>query len=188
MRIGVSGPHGTGKTTLVEELCAKLPGHVPADEPYVQLEEAGYDVGFPPSLADYRAQLRLSVSMLSSSGACVVFDRTPVDFLAYLMAQGADLEEEADPVALRSALARLDLLVITPVTVETERFLPRAELPELRQAVNDTLLDLVYRDPLHAWAEVPVTELCGPLDQRPAAVLAALPRHARGQAGSPGGP
>ena len=188
MRIGVSGPHGTGKTTLVEELCAKLPDHVPAEEPYVQLEEAGYDVGFPPSLDDYRAQLRLSVRMLSSSGARVVFDRTPVDFLAYLVAQGADLQDEADPAALRSAMARLDLLVITPVTAETERFLPPAELPQLRQVVNDTLLDLVYRDPLQAWAEVPVTELSGPLGQRAAAVLAALPWHARGQAGSPGGP
>ncbi|HXF21836.1 MAG TPA: ATP-binding protein [Streptosporangiaceae bacterium] len=188
MRIGVSGPHGTGKTTLVGELCAQLPGHVPADEPYVLLEEAGYDVGFPPSLEDYRAQLQQSMRMLSSSGASVVFDRTPVDFLAYLAAQGADLEDEADPAALRSALARLDLLVLTPVTAETERVLPRAEMPQLRQAVNDTLLDLVYRDPLHAWAGVPVTELDGPLDQRPAAVLAALPWHARRQAGSPGVP
>lgn len=188
MRIGVSGPHGTGKTTLVEDLCAQLPGHLPADEPYVLLEEAGYDFGFPPSLEDYRAQLRQSIRMLSSSGASVVFDRTPVDFLAYLVAQGADIEDEADPAALRSALARLDLLVITPVTAETERLLPPAEMPQLRQAVNDALLDLVYRDPWQAWADVPVTELNGPIQQRRAAVLAALPRRAHRQAGSPGGP
>jgi predicted ATPase len=188
VRIGVSGPHGTGKTTLVEALCARLPGHRPADEPYVLLEEAGYDFGFPPSPQDYRAQLRQSMRMLSSSGASVVFDRTPVDFLAYLAAQGADIEDEADPAALRSAFARLDLLVITPVTAEAEHFLPRAEMSQLRQAVNDTLLELVYRDPWLAWTEVPVTELNGPLHQRLAAVLAALPGHARGQAGSSGGP
>ena len=188
MRIGVSGPHGTGKTTLVEDLCAQLPGHVPADEPYVLLEEAGYDFGFPPSPEDYRAQLRQSMRMLRSSGASVVFDRTPIDFLAYLVAQGADIADEADPAALRSALARLDLLVITPVTAETERYLPRAEMPQLRQAVNDTLLDLVYRDPPQAWTEVPVTELNGPLHKRVAAVLAAVPRHARRQGGSPSRP
>jgi uridine kinase len=34
MRIGISGTHGTGKTTLAEALSARLPGHVTADEPY----------------------------------------------------------------------------------------------------------------------------------------------------------
>jgi uridine kinase len=38
MRVGVSGAHGTGKTTLVEELCAHLAGHLPVDEPYFVLE------------------------------------------------------------------------------------------------------------------------------------------------------
>ena len=33
MRVGISGTHGTGKTTLAEGLCARLPGHVAADEP-----------------------------------------------------------------------------------------------------------------------------------------------------------
>jgi uridine kinase len=49
MRIGISGAHGTGKTTLAELLCAHLPGHVTADEPYY---------------------------------------RTPLDYLAYLVAAG----------------------------------------------------------------------------------------------------
>ena len=31
MRVGISGAHGTGKTTLAEALCARLPGHVTAD-------------------------------------------------------------------------------------------------------------------------------------------------------------
>jgi DNA-binding NarL/FixJ family response regulator len=57
MRVGISGTHGTGKTTLAEALCAHLPGHVAADEPYYLLEEEGYEFGFPPSLEDYRALL-----------------------------------------------------------------------------------------------------------------------------------
>ena len=43
--------------------------------------------------------------------------------------------------------------------------------------MNDALLDLVYADPLDAWADVPVLELDGPLDDRLATVLAALGQH-----------
>jgi predicted ATPase len=125
MRVGVSGAHGTGKTTLVEELCVHLAGHEPVDEPYFLLEEEGYEFEFPPSLDDYRAQLRCSLRVLRSAAPRVVFDRTPLDFLAYLAALGASIEGEADPAILRSALAGLDLLIVTPITPETERVLPR---------------------------------------------------------------
>ncbi len=40
--------------------------------------------------------------------------------------------------------------------------------------MNDALLELVYDDPLDAWADIPVRELTGPLDRRLDAVLAAL--------------
>jgi predicted ATPase len=176
MRIGISGTHGTGKTTLAEALCARLPGHLTADEPYYLLEEEGYEFGFPPSPDDYRALLARSLQSLSAQPLQpgVVFDRTPLDYLAYLVATGADAEREADTVALTPALASLDLLVITVITPEAERLLPTAELPELREAMNEALLDLVYADPLGAWAEVPVLELDGPLENRLSAVLTAL--------------
>jgi hypothetical protein len=66
MRVGISGTHGTGKTTLAGALCAHLPGHVMADEPYYLLEEEGHEFGFPPSLEDYRALLARSLRSLSS--------------------------------------------------------------------------------------------------------------------------
>jgi hypothetical protein len=178
MRVGISGAHGTGKTTLAAALCEHLPGHVAADEPYYLLEEEGYEFGFPPSPEDYRALLARSVRSLASppSPTGVVFDRTPLDYLAYLAATGEAPPGEAGAAALRAAFARLDLLVITPITAETERVLPAAEMPVLRSLVNDALLDLVYDDPLSAWADVPVLELSGPLDGRLDAVLAALGR------------
>jgi predicted ATPase len=176
MRVGISGTHGTGKTTLAGALCARLPGHVVADEPYYLLEERGYEFGFPPSPEDYRALLACSLRSLSSPPLLpgVVFDRTPLDYLAYLAATGADPSAEAGTASLRPAFARLDLLVITPITAETERVLPPAELPGLRSRMNDALLELVYDDPLNAWADIPVLELTGPLDRRLDAVLAAL--------------
>jgi len=45
MRVGISGTHGTGKTTLAQALCACLPGHVMADEPYYLLAEEGMSSG-----------------------------------------------------------------------------------------------------------------------------------------------
>jgi predicted ATPase len=176
MRIGISGTHGTGKTTLAEALSAHLPGHLTADEPYYLLEEEGYEFNFPPSPDDYRALLARSLQSLNAQPQQprVVFDRTPLDYLAYLAATGADAERAADTPALKPALASLNLLVITVITPETERLLPTPDLAELREAMNDALLDLVYADPLGAWAEVPVLELDGSLENRLPAVLTAL--------------
>ena len=142
----------------------------------VPLEAEGYEFGFPPSPEDYRALLVRSVWCLSSpplrSG--VVFDRTPLDYLAYMAAIGVDLPGEAGAAALRPAFASLDLLVITLITPETEQALPAAELPRLRSEMNDALLELVYDDPLNAWGDIPVLELSGRLDRRLDAVLATL--------------
>jgi hypothetical protein len=176
MRVGISGTHGTGKTTLVEALCAHLPGHVAADEPYYLLEEEGYEFQFPPSLEDYRALLACSVRSLCSppSPSGTIFDRTPLDYLAYLTAIGAEPSEGADGATLRPAFASLDLLVITVIAPETEQVLPAAEMPGLRSRMNDALLELAYDDPLNAWEDTPVLELSGPLDVRLDTVLSAL--------------
>jgi hypothetical protein len=180
MRVGISGTHGTGKTTLAGALCQRLPGYALADEPYYLLADEGYEFGFPPSPEDYRALLARSVQSLCSPLPAIVFDRTPLDYLAYLAAIGADPAAiGADPAddaaaALQPAFASLDLLVITMITAETERVLPPAELPALRSQMNDALLDLVHDDPLDAWPDLPILELDGPLDARLPAVLAAL--------------
>jgi hypothetical protein len=186
MRIGISGTHGTGKTTLAEALCARLPGHVTAGEPYYLLEEEGHEFGFPPSPEDYRALLARSMRSLNSPLPRVVFDRTPLDYLAYLVATGADPSGEADATALQPVFASLDLLVITMITPETEQALPAAEMPRLRSEVNDALLELARDDPLDAWGGIPLLELSGPLDGRLDTVLAALdqvhlPAKAKGQ-------
>ena len=175
MRFGISGTHGTGKTTLAQALSARLPGHVTVDEPCYQLEEEGHEFGFPPSPDDYRAMLACSVrSLTAARQPRVIFDRTPLDYLAYLAATGADLPGQAGAAALGRAFASLDLLVITLITPETERALPAAEMPRLRLAVNDALLELVHDDPLDAWGDVPLLELNGPLEGRLDAVLAAM--------------
>src|SRR6202012_2006097 len=64
MRVGISGTHGTGKTTLAQALGAHRPGHVTADEPYYLLEEEGEEFAFPPAPEDYLALIARSVQSL----------------------------------------------------------------------------------------------------------------------------
>ncbi|MEV6061016.1 ATP-binding protein [Nocardia asteroides] len=174
MRIAVSGTHGVGKTTLAEELCARLPGHELVPEPYFLLEEQGYEFDHPPSPADYVVQLRYSTRLLPAAGPAVVFDRSPLDFLAYLSTFGTDLEATIDLAAVRSALATLDLLVLVPVTETVERVLPAAEMPGLRAEMDGALADLVYADRFGLVGELPVIEVNVPLDRRISTVLGAL--------------
>lgn len=176
MRVGISGTHGTGKSTLADALRERLPGHVVADEPYYLLEEEGYEFSFPPSAGDFRALLDRSARSLMTlpRQPDVIYDRTPLDYLAYLAAADTDLTAVASSAVLRTAVGSLDLLVLTPITAETERVLPAAEMPELRARMNAALRELVYDDPLAAWPDVPVLELDGPIESRVAAVLAAL--------------
>jgi hypothetical protein len=152
-----------------------------ADEPYYLLEEEGHEFGFPPTLEDYRALAARSVRSLTSPPLLpgVVFDRTPLDYLAYMAATGADPSAQASAAALQPAFATLDLLVITLITPETEQVLPAAEMAGLRLEMNNALLELVYDDPLNAWTDVPVLELSGPLDGRLDAILAALDQSRR---------
>src|SRR6202012_980377 len=122
--------------------------------------------------ADYRPLLDRSIQTLTSPPVRpgMVFDRTPLDYLAYLAATGVDPAAEVGPGALRSAFGSLGLLVLPRITAETEQLLPPAELPGLRTAMNEALLELAYDDPLDVWAELPMLELTGPLRRRPGTV------------------
>ena len=72
---------------MAEALAARLPGHVTAEEPYYLLAEEEYEFAFPPSLEDYRALLACSIRSLTWPPLSrVVFDRKPLDYLAYLAA------------------------------------------------------------------------------------------------------
>ncbi|MFC0532395.1 AAA family ATPase [Phytohabitans kaempferiae] len=176
MRIGVAGTHGIGKTTLVEDLSTRNPDHVSVAEPYVLLEDQGYEFGYPPSPSEYMVQFKASLRLFRRPAPKAIFDRTPLDFVAYLRASGGELESDADVEALRSALTSLDLLVVIPITTDTERSLPPADFAELRKAMNDALLDLVYDDSLEVLGGVNLIELDCPLGRRTEQVSKALTR------------
>ena len=116
MRIAISGSHRTGKSTLLAELSAALPKYMVVEEPYEILAEDGYEFRDPPSLEDFEAQLEHSLASLEEAGRDVLFDRCPVDFLAYI-----SLHEDAGAFdfdswlpRVRAATQSLDLIVLVP--------------------------------------------------------------------------
>jgi predicted ATPase len=86
MIIAFTGAHRVGKTSLAEEIAKNLPHYELKNEPYLQMEEMGYLFLDIPILDDYILQFNQSVKQLETCGNDVIFDRCPLDILAYLYA------------------------------------------------------------------------------------------------------
>jgi hypothetical protein len=155
VRIAVSGTHCSGKSTLIEDFLAAHPDYVHEPEPYEWLDDASEE----PTAEDFLRQLELSVERLRhyERGARVIAERSPVDFLAYLLAL-EDLGRTARDCELLSSagelaaagIAHLDLLVVLPLDDEID--VPESEDPALREAMNERLLDLITADPYSLFA------------------------------------
>jgi hypothetical protein len=173
MRIAVSGSHRVGKSTLVEHVADAL-DYESVDEPYYLLEEEGYECAAEPTLEDFEAQLECSLETIEAGGANVVFDRCPVDILAYLL-----VHDDADALVVepwlqrvRAAMETIDLVVFVPVE-ETDRIaLASSEDREHRSAVDEKLRELLLDDGLQIGMDVLVVQ--GDLRARVEQVLARL--------------
>jgi hypothetical protein len=156
VRIAFSGSHRVGKTTLIGHLVERLPGHATVDEPYYLLEEDGYEFAEQPSLEDFEAQLVRSLAAFDEAGRDVLFDRCPVDILAYLLEHEDATAFDPDDwlVPIRDALRTLDLLVFVPIE-EADRiaFAPHEDA-EHRRAVHDRLCELLLDGSLGVDVEV----------------------------------
>jgi predicted ATPase len=148
MRIAISGTHCSGKTTLVEDFLAAHGDYLHEPEPYEWLENMSAE----PDADDFWRQLELSVERLGSyaRGTNVVAERSPVDFLAYLLAltdlgrAGRDCARIASAAELAAGgIAHIDLLVVLPLDGIAA---PESEDIALREAMNDRLVDLITAD------------------------------------------
>lgn len=156
MRIAVSGTHCSGKSVLVASFLAAHRDFVHEPEPYEWLVELYGDVmGDEPSADDFYRQLELSVERLCSysPGARVIAERCPVDFVAYLLALGDLGRTRADRGLIASAtelaatgMGHVDLLVVLPLNAAEGIVAPASEDLELRDAMNDRLLELISTD------------------------------------------
>lgn len=146
MRIAVSGTHCSGKSTLVEDFIAVHPDYPHEPEPYEWLVELhGEAIAAQPDAADFYRQLEVSVERLRAypPGSRMIAERSPLDFLAYLRAlEAAELIEAASELAWRG-MKQLDLLVVLPLDAADGIVAPESEGLELREAMNDHLLEII---------------------------------------------
>jgi hypothetical protein len=153
MRIAVSGSHCCGKSTLIDEFLLAHPDFVLEPEPYSVLQEDyGESFAAEPSADDFHRQLEFSIERLRGypPGERVIYERSPVDFLAYLLALkdlrrdafASGLVEKALPVVTQ-AVRFLDLIVFLPIDDRDVILVPESEDPELRRAVDERLGDIL---------------------------------------------
>lgn len=178
MRIAVAGTHCSGKTTLVHAFLSAHRDYLHEPEPHEWLEEIYGEVfADEPAPEDFYRQLEVCVERLRGyeRGARVVAERSPLDFVAYLLALsdlgrvGRDCALVASASELAAAgMASIDLLAVLPLNDKDGIVAPESEDLELREAMNDRLLDIIGNDEfsLFSSGRPHVVEVHGTLQQR----------------------
>lgn len=176
MRIVVSGTHASGKTTLISDFTERHPDYLVLPDPFEDLDE-WVDV---PDARLFGAQLRIATSRLLalSHEAHMIAERGPLDFLAYLEALERLQRPGRSSQILRTsftlsveAAKHIDLLVLLPLTSRDRIDVGEDEDPELREEMNDALLELADDSDLAGTA---VIELSGDRHERLTLLEAAL--------------
>lgn len=163
MRIAIVGSHATGKSTLVAELAQRDRSLVSVDEPYYELLAAGHVFGDAPTVDDFETLFDASVSTLSAQrDGRVVFDRSPADYLAYLVALEPSASHVDRVATAGAALETLDLIVYVPI--EAPDRVAHAEHPRLRRRVDAILRGMLIEQ---SWGwSLPVIEVRGTPSER----------------------
>jgi hypothetical protein len=156
VRIAVCGTHCSGKSTLVDDFLSIHRDYAHEPEPYEWLAEYGEELAEEPDAESFFRQLERSIARLTSyrEGARVIAERSPLDFLAYLLAHhdlgrsGRDCELIVAAAELAaSGLAHLDLLVVLPLNDVDGIVAPPSEDLELRDEMNERLMEMITTDP-----------------------------------------
>ncbi|SFS03762.1 AAA domain-containing protein [Microbacterium sp. cf046] len=169
MRIVVSGTHGSGKSTLIGDFAVRHREFAVLADPFELMDAAAEE----PDAGMFFAQLRSSAARLLelSDEEAVIAERGPLDFLAYLDALDALRRPTRAPGLVRrgasltaEAMARVDLVVLLPLTPSAGIELSADEDLELRDAMNDALLELA--DDPDLVGNAAVVEITGDAEHR----------------------
>jgi predicted ATPase len=169
MRIAIAGSHRSGKSSLAEGLLQRLQGYVLVEEPYAHMVEDGYEFSDPPTAEEFMDQLHCCLASIAASGRQTLFDRSPVDFLAYALA----LSRRSRPHALeewldlcREGIEKLDAIVFCPIEEPDRIVIPQGEHRKLRRRTNDALWELIVEDRFDLMGETTIIEVQGDLSTR----------------------
>ena len=147
-RVVVSGTHASGKSTLIGDFAMAHREWTLLPDPFelVETEEE--------SDAVFMRQLRIAAARLlepthGATHGLVLAERGPLDFLAYLDAlsrlgrsgRAEELLRHGIPLTAQ-AMAGVDLLVLLPLTHDDRIEVGADEDPELRDAMDASLLEL----------------------------------------------
>jgi len=174
MRVAISGTHFSGKSTLITSLLKQLPHYVAVEEPYILLEEQGYEFSNPPALEDFELQFERSIRTILESKSCTIFDRCPLDLLAYALALGDLVDIENWSLKMKDAIRLLDLIVYIPIENRDRIRVPASEDLELRRNVDENLQDMLLDDSLGILENTEILEIIGSLEKRVKMVISRL--------------
>lgn len=163
MRIAVSGTHSMGKSTLVADIHQTFTGYVHEEEPYRALRDF-YPIKFGKESTRYCNGIQLffnisRVQQYGSSKSKVVFDRCPVDYVAYSLYTAHHKQTDLDAAfvdsliqPVRDSAQFLDLVVFVPISHRHPMHLEadgiRLTDKEYRWEV-DRYFKRIYRDGLY---------------------------------------
>jgi hypothetical protein len=180
MRIAVTGTHGSGKTTLIDDFLDGHRQYAHAQEPYWELAQEGLPFADGPTVDDLADQLQQSARLiLASADRDMIFDRCPLDFIAYLDVVSEEEGDEWTPsgkllARIEAALATLDLIVFLPLS-RPDEIRTEIEYPTLRRAVDERLKLVLREDALGLLEDGPrIIEISGPPSARLAQLAAAI--------------
>lgn len=171
MRIAVSGTHFAGKSSLIKSLLKSLPNFKSLNEPYHLLEEEGYEFSEPPSLEEFEHLIKRSITEIDKSPNNIIFDRCPLDYLAYaqVCVEKSSLEEDFDIEGwiekIGAALQRLDLILFIPIEYPDRILVPAVQDKKLRMKVDEKLQEMLLEDSLEILENIEVLEVTGALEK-----------------------
>ena len=129
MRIAISGTHSMGKSTFIQDFLQAHPEYRHEEEPYRALCNL-YDIAFGKEMTRYGNGIQFyyhlsRIKQYTKPSDCVIFDRSPVDYLAYSLYAAKYHQTDLDMAFVESliqptleALEFIDLLVFMPITAE----------------------------------------------------------------------
>ncbi len=155
MRVAVSGSHSTGKSTLIAAFAESFPKYTCEPEAYeVLADDIAITASEGPDFDGLAALLEYTISVLANHqrGASVIFERSPVDYLAYAAAtRSLEASERARFLRLhvpvvQASIHSLDMIVLLPVSSEGPIASRPGEDEAFRNRVDDELRSALIDD------------------------------------------